>query len=640
MCTPMSTTDDALAWLLSLAATCTNSPTPPDFTDWLHISPTNSTPSPYHHLSSSSPPFQDVSASSRINLLSPNELSLNYRYDFVDHVASDSDSGRSHHAAVGFDSDTIPTSVQPEMFNQHNRMLSLGSTSASTTLINTPSPRSVTGSSNAPGFAPMIKSPFSPSNLFGCSPATKLMQELQYSAPFGAYYDLTASSEVAPSISDLSPVIRANKVQEYLMPEPTPKSKKKKKRTKAQRPSVFEDRLRASVSNAPHAGDAEPRREAPRIFEAAQKTIDTPLELPAPFPLVSALLSPCKLVLTDFAASEAVTDLRLPLELPLLGQDGSEQTNFLTPPRATYDLDTLSPLTPLTPLLSSPESVPPESIPPLKIILRLKRKPSVIVDPSTPVRRSKRPRRNVAFALVDSPLTPDDDAIMQPSSPEFSPAGQEDLVAVFSNRTLPAHVEISDNFPLFYRRFPASSYFQAGDAESPCTLFDMPHPGGNYNPPRAALDLYTPRFGKGKGVDKVGLCPICVESHARGGEKKKLWLAMKFSAFKCYHMQYAHGISASTGRPFSPPTAFRVVPRQNPAKKEKHEIQQGKCHKCAKWVAVEGIKDMESKVKELHWWKHAAACHHESTLEGEGDYYETDAVLAKLAALLETEGVA
>jgi hypothetical protein len=65
----------------------------------------------------------------------------------------------------------------------------------------------------------------------------------------------------------------------------------------------------------------------------------------------------------------------------------------------------------------------------------------------------------------------------------------------------------------------------------------MPHPGGNYNPPRAALDLYTPRFVKGKGVEKVGLCPICLESHARGGEKKKIWLAMKFSAFKWYVSQ-------------------------------------------------------------------------------------------------------
>lgn len=187
---------------------------------------------------------------------------------------------------------------------------------------------------------------------------------------------------------------------------------------------------------------------------------------------------------------------------------------------------------------------------------------------------------------------------------------------------------------------------------SPCTLFEVPHPGGIYNIPRGALDLYTPRFVKGKGVEKVGICPICIEPPSRGGEKKKLWLAMKFSAFKWYvvlvvsspsilknrlstfseylyisttcfshsfKLSYAirsryattlpssllffvvsraqsAGISASTGRPFSPPTAFRTTPRINPGKKEKLQIQQGKCHKCQKWIAVEGIKDMESKV--------------------------------------------
>lgn len=466
MCTPMSTTDDALAWLLSLSATCTNSPTPPDFTDWLHISPTNTTPSPYRL--SSSPPFQDVSASSKINLLSPNNSSLNcqYDYDFVDYFASDgiagsSDCERSYNA-IGFDSGSIPTSVQPEMFNQHNRMLSLGSTSASTTLINTPSPRSLTGFSTAPGFT--IKSPFSP-NPFGCSPATKFMQELQYSSSFGAYYDLTASSEVAPSISDLSPVIRADKVQEYFMPEkeqPTSKSKKKKRGTKNQKPSLFENRLRASVST--QAGDVVARQDiqASVTLQAAPMIIDTPLESPAPLPLPSVplLLSPCKLVLSTFIASETVTDLPLALELPMVGQD-SEQTNFLTPPRATYDLDALSPLTPLTPLPSSPEYVPP-----LKIILKLKRKPSLTVDPSTPVRRSKRPRQSVAVTFTDSPLTlSPEDSTKQSSSPEYSPAGRHDLVLVFSTRTLPLDIEISEKFPLFYRRFPASSYYQAGHAE-------------------------------------------------------------------------------------------------------------------------------------------------------------------------------
>ena len=58
------------------------------------------------------------------------------------------------------------------------------------------------------------------------------------------------------------------------------------------------------------------------------------------------------------------------------------------------------------------------------------------------------------------------------------------------------------------------------------------HPGGIYNPPRDPRDLYTPRFVKGKGRTKVGLCPICIESPSRGGRGQKVWLSMKFSAFK------------------------------------------------------------------------------------------------------------
>ena len=45
----MSSTDAALSWLLSLDAACTSSPFPtsasPNFTDWLHISPTANSPS-------------------------------------------------------------------------------------------------------------------------------------------------------------------------------------------------------------------------------------------------------------------------------------------------------------------------------------------------------------------------------------------------------------------------------------------------------------------------------------------------------------------------------------------------------------------------------------------------------------------
>ena len=58
------------------------------------------------------------------------------------------------------------------------------------------------------------------------------------------------------------------------------------------------------------------------------------------------------------------------------------------------------------------------------------------------------------------------------------------------------------------------------------------HPGATYNAPRTSSDLYTPRFVRGRGRDKVGVCPVCVEPVARGGEGRVAWLSMKFSAFK------------------------------------------------------------------------------------------------------------
>jgi hypothetical protein len=67
-------------------------------------------------------------------------------------------------------------------------------------------------------------------------------------------------------------------------------------------------------------------------------------------------------------------------------------------------------------------------------------------------------------------------------------------------------------------------------------------------------------------------------------------------------MQYFHGISASSGKPFSPPLEFKTLTRNKPGKLEKKVIKHGKCHKCSKWIAVEGIKEGDSKVPEIYWY--------------------------------------
>ncbi len=58
----------------------------------------------------------------------------------------------------------------------------------------------------------------------------------------------------------------------------------------------------------------------------------------------------------------------------------------------------------------------------------------------------------------------------------------------------------------------------------------------------------------------------------------------------------ASGIAASTARPFSPPIAFRTTPRQRPGKLERTQMLEGQCHRCMRWVPVQGVKDADAKV--------------------------------------------
>ncbi|QRW09918.1 hypothetical protein RhiLY_08917 [Ceratobasidium sp. AG-Ba] len=208
-----------------------------------------------------------------------------------------------------------------------------------------------------------------------------------------------------------------------------------------------------------------------------------------------------------------------------------------------------------------------------------------------------------------------------------------------TRRTFPKSFPINEKYAKWYRRFPVPAYFQENDPAKAFVLGDgapksvdmQPHPAGPRLTPNRAqhLNLYTPRFVRGKSHEKFGLCTICIEPLWRGGEGKAVLLNTKISAYN-YHMQYYHGICAQTGLPFSPPTAFRLGSRKAANPQEKTEIEEGKCHSCKKWVPVDSVKHLDALVPELFWWKHAASCHGRTRVEGDQDPYLEDAIYLKV----------
>jgi len=411
----MSCTDAALGWLLSLSATCTSSPfrssspVDNDFADWLQISPSSS-------------PLQDVSLSARLNLPgSPGQL--NYDYAFSGTVSQ----------TAARESPGFPTSVDPTIFNQHHRMVSLDSTT--TTLINTPSPRSLVFFSPSAVILPTKLTSPRRALSEASSPASRLIQDLQQS-PFGGYYDPNASSLPLQVLSDVSPIVRADKFQEHLSAneKPNTRSKKKKRRTKQTRSTSFVEKLRSAPVLEEHPRDTSfgPPTNAQTMASAFGET--------------SPLLSPCKL-----AAPLALWDQSVQLEsasASLVDRSVSRMPAplFISSPCLPSFLD--GPLSPLTPLTTS-------SSPQLfeKVVLPAKRH---VTDISTPVRRSKRSRRTLAAEASPASDETVEDAPMDHGTTNHP---------TFSSRTLPSVIELSSNFPLFYRRFPASSYYQPADTE-------------------------------------------------------------------------------------------------------------------------------------------------------------------------------
>ncbi|KAG6805567.1 hypothetical protein H0H92_014895, partial [Tricholoma furcatifolium] len=175
------------------------------------------------------------------------------------------------------------------------------------------------------------------------------------------------------------------------------------------------------------------------------------------------------------------------------------------------------PLSPPSPPFPTSDAISPIKFQPLDDLFPIT---PPQLNPISPIVRFRPP------LTPPSPLTP----LSSPSTPLTPPPRSSSPQLIYTFRPLP-NLSRSRDFPLLYRRFPASSFYSSSPTSDPCILFNPSHPGGSYNPPRFPLDLYTPRFVRGKGHAKQGLCPICVEPRARGGSSRRLWLSMKFSAF-------------------------------------------------------------------------------------------------------------
>lgn len=201
-------------------------------------------------------------------------------------------------------------------------------------------------------------------------------------------------------------------------------------------------------------------------------------------------------------------------------------------------------------------------------------------------------------------------------------------------KTIPIYSEI---FPRFYKRFRVPS---ALNSNFQVVVFGSIDPDkvqdeelkiiakrgmkslGNWHGPLNPFDLYTPRWVRGIGKDKEGLCSICYEEDS----KKIIWKRTKTSEYN-YHLIYQHGISPHTQKPLDPPIAIRDQNISKSRAGQRKSILQGKCHVCKKYIDLQGRYSGQVKVPEIYWWKHARVCHKgKPGLQGAGGVFVEDKV--------------
>ncbi|KAI0245825.1 hypothetical protein BJV78DRAFT_1136794, partial [Lactifluus subvellereus] len=73
-----------------------------------------------------------------------------------------------------------------------------------------------------------------------------------------------------------------------------------------------------------------------------------------------------------------------------------------------------------------------------------------------------------------------------------------------------------------------------------------------------------------------------------------------------------------------PLPSFRTTPHQRPGKLRCTHMLEGRCHRCARWIPVQGVKDTNAKINGVPRWKHVATCHSMSTIPGKHNVFILD----------------
>ena len=246
------------------------------------------------------------------------------------------------------------------------------------------------------------------------------------------------------SSSYISPVIRTSTFQTPEQPTPSSLQESSTSKTKD---SSFLDLIRAT---RPSTANSSPERPLAEI-----------IQFPTSSTNIQPLLSPCKL-LTPPATNGK--------ENAVICDFVSDSTDIpVTPTRPSlFSIAALSPLTPLTPASPSDNIFP--------IATKQTKRTFMELESPSPFPRSKRPCRKLRSSglnstddICDGHLPQRSDRVPLVQSPYLT-----NVKSTYSNRPIfnCGKIEISTDFPLFYRRFPAPSFFQTLSSE--CFSRDAP----------------------------------------------------------------------------------------------------------------------------------------------------------------------